>query len=78
MQIRIRLPDMRQISTQCGSSYAGNLKFWANIAKKIAIITLLQPRIKSDTLLFTCTYNNWALRREETEQFETSPLSYID
>ena len=34
MQIRIRLPDMRQISTQCGSSYAGNLKFWANIAKK--------------------------------------------
>ena len=34
MQTRIRLPDMRQISTQCGSSYAGNLKFWANIAKK--------------------------------------------
>ena len=76
MQIRIRLPDMRQISTQCGSSYAGNLKFWANIAKKNVIITLPQPIIKSDTLLFT--YNNWALRREETEQFETSLLSYID
>ena len=77
MQIRIRLPDMRQISTQCGSSYAGNLKFWANIAKKKnVIITLPQPRFKSDTLLFT--YNNWALRREETEQFETSLLSYID
>ena len=76
MQIHIRLPDMRQISTQCGSSYAGNLKFWANIAKKNVINTLPQPRIKSDTLLFT--YNNWSLRREETEQFETSLLSYID
>ena len=74
MQICIRLPEMRQISTQCGSSYAGNLKF-SNIVKKNVIITLPQPRINSDTLF---TYNNWALRREETEQFETSLVSYID
>ena len=49
MQIRIRLLEKRQISTQCGSSYAGNLKFWVNIAKKNVIITLPQPRINSAT-----------------------------
>ena len=34
LEIRTRLPEMREISAQCGNSYTGNLKFWANIAKK--------------------------------------------
>ena len=38
---------MRQVSAQCGNSYAGNLKLRANITKKNVIITLPQPRINS-------------------------------
>ena len=33
-KIRTELLELRQISVICGGSYAGNLKFGANTAKK--------------------------------------------